>query len=131
MVETVTEPRDWAKVVAAAFAMILSTSVREASAKCDVPETTIHRWMRSDFWADAKDEARSMVPQYLEEKAIAGVSRAMEDPHHYASMSKFVIERLGKEFAGKAIAPDDESRTGLTIESEKAITRFLGVGEDD
>lgn len=94
---TVTKPQDWDKAVFAAYLILIGESQARAAKIAGVGQRTVERWVVSDFWPDACEEAaKDRWLKHLAHRARVSVMKNLDDDGHLALK---VAERLDPHLA--------------------------------
>lgn len=114
MAVPVKRPEDWEAVIACAWARVIGMSPAKSAEVGDVSTTSLRNWMASDWWQEALEEARSMLPKKLGAMAIAALQTGLENADQ--TTARYIADRLIPELAPPTLRTDVTS-DGKKLES--------------
>jgi hypothetical protein len=138
----VTGPHHWDKVVSAAYQRTLGATQEKAAEAVGVCRRTMYSWERSEFWNRAMDEAHRRWCAGIVANTKNAILEALGDPAEYASMARFVGERMIEELrpakqtreisgvAGGAIKIDQVSEPRATAEELLRLVEAAELDDD-
>lgn len=126
MTVPVKRPNDWESVLSCAWARVIGLPPNRACEIGGVSVTTLRNWMDSDWWQDALDEARALLPKKLSALAIAALQSGLEANDQ--TTARYIADRLIPELAPPTLRTDVTS-DGKPVESIPIV--FVAAGDDE
>ena len=95
---TVNKPRNWEAAILCAYFYLRGYAQEKCAEEAGVGARTIKRWIKSDWWPDALDEARERWFSGLEVGARRTLGKAM-DAEDQPDLALRVLERMDHKLA--------------------------------